>query len=211
MTETLRDELARQDVCSVAVFCKLFEDVLDRETTVLELNGLASDVPIVTALLAKLRNAASSETRRVALTPVPEMAAAVALAERQRAQSLQKLRQAFLDPVPIRTKRMILQSDGLTMVSRRRVTSQDSAADARGRAEDRKRDKWLQELRSLVVASRLPVATLAGNMPDPNLLLDRLGRGRRASIIRRRVIDWKAAARFFMFSFGVPWLRVCHR
>ena len=85
------------------------------------------------------------------------MAAAVSLAKRKRTQDLRQLRHAALEPVSIRTTRMSLTADGLTVVSRRRINPQDSATDARQRAEERKREKWLQELRSLVVATSLPV------------------------------------------------------
>ena len=204
LSEALRDELRQQKVESCSVFTKLFADAEDRLATVLELGGSESDVEVITQLLLQLQIPAAAEVRRLVSTPMPEVAVAATLAARHRERNLRELRQASIS-LPAPSKRTAATLDGLTVVSRRRLSSLDTAANARESAEDRRREKWLHELRCLIVSSNLPAAVIAGKMSDPALLLDGLGRGRRASTTRRRVIDWKAAARYFALTFGTPW------
>ena len=42
-------------------------------------------------------------------------------------------------------------------------------------------------------------------MRNPDSLLSTLGRGRRASTIRRRILDWRRASRFFSLSYQIAW------
>ena len=67
--------------------------------------------------------------------------------------------------------------------------------DARAKAEKVRRDKWLGILQELVAAYPVPLASIACNSQSPSSVLALVGAGRRASTLRRRVIDWKAAAR----------------
>ena len=77
--------------------------------------------------------------------------------------------------------------------------------DELGRQRLEKRSKWLRELRTLVEATSLPIVGIASQMEEPEAIMSILGRGRRASTIRRRVIDWKKASRYFMLTCGDVW------
>ena len=153
LSDPLRDELRNQHICTITVFCKLFAVPEERVATVLELDGAPSDVAIIEQLVGRLRTTASSEARRIAATPMPEVSVAVALASRQREKNMRELGQAAIVPLPVRTKRAALSLEGLTVVSRRRLSSLDASSNAREQAEDRRREKWLHELRDLIAAS----------------------------------------------------------
>ena len=79
----------------------------------------------------------------------------------------------------------------------------------RGRelAETAERSKWLGELRDMVVAAKLPIVQLMSSMQHPEAALSGVGRGRRASTLSRRVLDWKRAARHVSIIIGASWPR----
>ena len=58
---------------------------------------------------------------------------------------------------------------------------------------------------AVVEGSGLPVVAVAAGMREPNALGKLLGRGRRASTIRRRVLDWHKFARFLRLTFNSSW------
>ena len=76
---------------------------------------------------------------------------------------------------------------------------------ARGKGEEAQRKKWLAELHQLVMESRLPVVEVASRMKDPSVLLAALGKGRRWRTLKRRVLDWKRAQRYFTLTTAHPW------
>ena len=47
--------------------------------------------------------------------------------------------------------------------------------------------------------------SIAEQMGEDHSLVNLLGRGRRASTIRRRVLDWKRVWRYLMLTFGEMW------
>ena len=54
-------------------------------------------------------------------------------------------------------------------------------------------------------AAGLSVVEVAAQMSNQDALMDYLGRGRRASTLRQRIIDWKKASRLFMLSWNRLW------
>ena len=76
---------------------------------------------------------------------------------------------------------------------------------ARELAETRERAKWVSEIRDIVVAARLPVVAVAAKMSRPESVLSSMGRGWRRSTLRRRVLDWRPAARFLSLTVGRSW------
>ena len=73
--------------------------------------------------------------------------------------------------------------------------------------EEAQRARWLAELQQLVIASRLLVMDVALRMNDLNVLMSALGKGRRWRTLRRRVLDWKRAQRYYMVTSAHPWPR----
>ena len=78
-------------------------------------------------------------------------------------------------------------------------------ANARQLRGDRNRDKWIGLLRSSVVSASLPLAHISSQLSDPSTVLNIIGKGRRASTIRRRVLDWGHLQRFLRLSCGIQW------
>ena len=77
----------------------------------------------------------------------------------------------------------------------------------RRRAEDAERRRWLERLGGLVVEAGLPLAEVARSVPQPQVILDRVGQGRRATTLRRRCRDWEKARRFLVLQLGRAWPR----
>ena len=77
--------------------------------------------------------------------------------------------------------------------------------DARAKAEDEERKRWLAEARKLLIHARLPISVLAAGAAQPALVWSGVGQALRARTSRRRVKDWQKAARFFTLTSGASW------
>ena len=51
----------------------------------------------------------------------------------------------------------------------------------------------------------MPRPTSTTGDADFDFIFSSAGQGRRASTIRRRVLDWRLAARYFSMTFGCTW------
>ena len=58
---------------------------------------------------------------------------------------------------------------------------------ARHKAEQQERQRWLNRIADIVVEARLPVAQMALALERPEVVLTKLGQGRRARTLRQRV------------------------
>lgn len=73
----------------------------------------------------------------------------------------------------------------------------------RDQAERNERDRWLKELRNIMIVADLPVARrtrVAGEIP-----LQRIAKGRRATTLRKHVKTWLKVASWLRSTFGVAW------
>ena len=76
---------------------------------------------------------------------------------------------------------------------------------ARELAEEARRAKWVEALCDIMRASPMPRPTSTTGDADFDFIFSSAGQGRRASTIRRRVLDWRLAARYFSMTFGCTW------
>ena len=68
-------------------------------------------------------------------------------------------------------------------------------------AEKQERDRWVKEIRNIVVAAKLPVALRSSE----DALLIRVAKGRRANTLRKHVKTWMKASRWMDAVFGEQW------
>ena len=78
----------------------------------------------------------------------------------------------------------------------------DHDPNARAKAEQDLRTKWLVELRGHIVSAGLPIVTLMQGSVSADVLLASAGQGRRARTIRRRVLDFRHISSFMLQSWG---------
>ena len=72
----------------------------------------------------------------------------------------------------------------------------------RHRAEEVERDRWINELASLMKEADLPAVAAGG---WEGLRTVRIGKGRRASTLRKHVKTWTRVRSWLISAFGVPW------
>ena len=72
----------------------------------------------------------------------------------------------------------------------------------RHRAEEVERDRWIKELASLMEEADLPAVAAGG---WEGLRTVRIGKGRRASTLRKHVKTWTRVRSWLISAFGVPW------
>ena len=72
----------------------------------------------------------------------------------------------------------------------------------RHQVEEAERDRWIKELKSIMEEAGLPAVTAGGWEGFPTV---RIGKGRRASTLRKHVKTWTRARSWLISAFGVPW------
>ena len=72
-------------------------------------------------------------------------------------------------------------------------------------AEETERLRWIEELRKIMVEAKLPAVETEEYYGIPT---QRIGKGRRASTLRKHVKTWWRVREWMVASFGVPWPRV---
>ena len=71
----------------------------------------------------------------------------------------------------------------------------------RHRAEEVERDRWIKELASFMEEAGLPAVAAGGS---EGLQTVRIGKGRRASTLRKHVKTWTRVRSWLISAFGVP-------
>ena len=78
-------------------------------------------------------------------------------------------------------------------------------AQLRQTAEETERLRWIEELRKIMVEANLPAVEAEEWHGVPTL---RIGKGRRASTLRKHVKTWLQVREWLMASFSIPWPKV---
>ena len=78
-------------------------------------------------------------------------------------------------------------------------------AQLRQTAEETERLRWIEELRKIMVEAKLPAVEAEEWHGVPTL---RIGKGRRASTLRKHVKTWWQVREWLMASFSIPWPKV---
>lgn len=78
-------------------------------------------------------------------------------------------------------------------------------AQLRQSAEETERLRWIEELRKILVEAKLPAVEVDEWHGVPT---QRIGKGRRASTLRKHVKTWWRVREWLMASFDIPWPRV---
>ena len=163
---------------------------------------MPGDILVYQCLQALLATRADHEAGVIARTPMPSMVASVTRNERKRRQALTLERAALpVDTLPSPTG----EPPSRWPVSVRARAGLEGNPRARELAETAERSTWVGDLRDIVVGAKLPIVQLMSTMLKPEAALSGVGRGRRASTLRRRVLDWKRAARFLTVFIGASW------
>lgn len=87
----------------------------------------------------------------------------------------------------------------------KRTLAREADPHARVVAERLERDKWVSKLGDIVSEADLPLARAAADSGEPEKVLSRVGQGRRARTVRKRVYDWLPVRSFLLASFNRPW------
>ena len=160
----------------------------------------AEDVPVLCQFWEVLEPIASRELRAIAITPTPLAVATSMIDSRKRLRSAPSVA-VDLPPADL----PMLAMPGRWPIKLARNTELRGDPQARAKKEAAMRRKWVSELRDLVISAHLPLASMAATSQDPESLMQLVGAGRRSATIRRRVLDWKPAARYFMLVSGRAW------
>ena len=78
---------------------------------------------------------------------------------------------------------------------------------ARAIREGDARERWVHALRDEVMAAKLPYTAVLATSQNPLAIMSIVAQGHRVHTLRRRVLDWRAAARYFFHAFASPWPR----
>ena len=201
LSEPLRTIFAVHGITSAAVFRNLFRGSLQEAREVSqEFGGGAGDAPVLVEVWEALAAAKAAELRRIGDMPVATMVVA--------AEAVGKKRQlaSLIADSPAESPADAAEHHVAAWPGRLRRDSQlEGDPRARAKAEEARRDKWVAELVMVVESLGLRVVRVAAEMRVPNALTKLLGRGRRASTIRRRVLDWHKFSRFLRMTFNTAW------
>ena len=179
--------------------------VEDTSDLVRDCGGTDEDVPLLLQLWEMAERPAGRGLRSIAHTPVVARAVSQTLAARKR-----EFAEACAHTDATATDQPLHSCHASLPVSLKRSRALEGDPQARQKAEDARRQHWILQLRELVHASKLPVVELAAASSSPTAVLAVIGQGKRASTLRRRILDWRKAARFFMLTFNMVWPRGVH-
>ena len=191
--------LERCDLTSVSVFraCMAEGTAEEARATMVEAGGDDSDTPLLQEMWVLAAAGAASEVRRVANVPVVRVSVHAALSAKKRKSTHGP---AGGDRLHTDHASSHLRPSALGFPTLRRSRALEGDPKAREKAENAKRQHWINELRSIVLTSDMPIVQIARTHHDPSVILSGIGQGRRAATIRRRVLDWKRAGRFFLHA-----------
>ena len=215
LSEEFRSSVLKKGLATVVVFRSVIDGELEEMAELVqELGGCPEDVPIAFEIWEGLEAVARTELRRLAHTPTPTVAAAAIISGRQRAAAAAALSLDSAPTTDATSRRAVRRchleagaalTDWPSSLKRSRVLASDP--NARAIREESVRERWVHALMGEVAAAKLPFTELLESSQNPASLMSIVAQGRRARTLRRRVLDWRAAARFFFFSCGTPWPR----
>ena len=204
LSENMRTSISRMNIPYASVFFRGLFDGSEEDALefVGETGGGPQDVAVLMSLWVDLESSEDREMRRIASTSNPAMMVALGKADRKRTHTT-----AHGSGVGT----MLGSVDGFASAPTawptkiKRCRTLENSPWAREIAEAWLRQKWVAELREIVIRAGLPVVHIAMQMKRPETILSSVGRGRRAKTIRRRVLYWRKAARCFRLACGKSW------
>ena len=178
----------------------------EAERVVRELGGEPGDAAVLVALWVQASAPAMQLERRLSKIPSPSDIADSILFDREsakqrRKQHIDSVQQALAHSLKPVAPAASAGPQGKWPTRLRRSLALAGDADARETAGRAERDRWIREVKSIVVAAGLPVA----HVHSQRSALLGVAQGRRARTLRKRVKDFQKLARYCRSAHGMVW------
>ena len=208
LSAPLRIQLEALELTDPVGFRGLFDGSKgEAERVALHFGGAADDAAVLMDLCVWAGGPAAHLERQCSQVPTPSVLADMILQERA---GEQKRRRIHVDSVQQALSHSLKQAapvaTGTGSVTKwptklRRSLALAGSATARETAERAERDRWVREVRAVIVAADLPVL----HVSSLGSALQDVAQGRRARTLRKRVNDFAKLSRYCAIVSGKSW------